>query len=301
MKKKDFTDEFVAPKVEDYLMNHDFPHDELDEIGFKVFLDSVIDVEIDSVTSSRENFIVKGTANIETETDMGDGDLMYGTYPMSFAYEFDEDGNIIEQLKRHIDTSSFFEGNDLDDYRPGSVSSEHKTPFEMRLSDIRTLLADSVVTPRECLHRLLYINVITVIESYLSDFFISRLTKDEKLVRKMIEGVPTFQEQKVSVSEIFRAYESVQARAKNFLSKVMWHRLDEVASLYAKVLGIEFPHALKKPLNDAVLVRHDLVHHSGKRQDGTEHVITELQINSVIKAAEELVNHIEAQWQPISS
>jgi hypothetical protein len=46
VKKKDFTPEFVQKKVLDYLMNRDFPHDELSEIGSKVYIDDLSDVEL---------------------------------------------------------------------------------------------------------------------------------------------------------------------------------------------------------------------------------------------------------------
>jgi hypothetical protein len=114
MKKKDFTPEFVREKVFDYIMNH-FPHDELDEIGSIVRITGLSDVEIGSIRKSGTNFIIEGNATVETETDLGEGDTWDDGYPMSFTYEFDEDGKIVETRSRHIDTSSFFAGGMYDD------------------------------------------------------------------------------------------------------------------------------------------------------------------------------------------
>jgi len=96
--------------VQDYLMNRDFPHDELSEIGSKVYIDWLSNVEINSVKESDSSFIVDGQGTLETSTDMGEGDSMSDDYPIKFTYEFDEDGRITRQIHREIDTSSFFEG-----------------------------------------------------------------------------------------------------------------------------------------------------------------------------------------------
>jgi hypothetical protein len=110
VKKKDFTPEFVEKKVLQYLMNQDFPHDELSEIGAKVYIDGLSDVELNSVKESDSSFIVDGQGSLEVSTDKGEGDVDSDTYPIEFIYEFDEDGRITKRIKREIDTSSFFEG-----------------------------------------------------------------------------------------------------------------------------------------------------------------------------------------------
>src|SRR5258708_15137389 len=106
MNKKDFTPEFIQDKIFDFIVNQDFP-DELYEVGSRISITDLVDVEISSITKSESNFIVNGSATVETETDMGEGDTSSGDYPMTFSYEFDEDGEIEEQRRRRIDTSSF--------------------------------------------------------------------------------------------------------------------------------------------------------------------------------------------------
>jgi hypothetical protein len=54
-------------------------------------------------------------------------------------------------------------------------------------------------------------------------------------------------------------------------------------------------------LRSAIAVRHELVHRNGKKNDGVEHEISESEIKSVIKLAEELVEHIEERWFDVSS
>jgi hypothetical protein len=93
MTENDFTPEFVRDALFDYFNSY-FPHDEQDDIGSLVAITGVADVEIDSVKHTEDNFIVDGTATVETETDLGEGDTWNDSYPLTFSYEFDEDGKI---------------------------------------------------------------------------------------------------------------------------------------------------------------------------------------------------------------
>lgn len=300
MKKKDFTPEFVRSKLLDYLINQHFPHDELDEIGSKVYITSLSDVELGSVKESDSNFIIDGSATLETDTDVDDGEFWPGSYPMEFSYEFDEDGRIVREHFRNIDTSSFFAGND--DYESYlAARSGHQAAFQASLMDILSLLAQPPSAPpdQKCLHRLLYVNVVTILECYLSDFFISRM-KDRKLLRKLIETTPTFKEQKLAVSDVFETMESIDKRANSYLAGLVWHRLEQVSKLYENVLGVTFPSDIRA-LRDAIAVRHELVHRNGKKKDGTEHMISEPEIKKVVRLAEELVEHIEKRWLDVSS
>lgn len=300
MKKRDFTPEFIKDEIYDYIVNQDFP-DELYDVGSRISITDLADIEIRSVNKSESNFIVDGSATLEIETDMGEGDTSSHDYPMTFSYEFDEDGKIVEQRSRHIDTSSFFAGND--DYESYLVErSGHQTAFQTSVMDILSLLAQPPEAPpdKKCLHRLLYVNVVTILECYLSDFFISRIKEDSKLLRRLIETTPTFKEQKIRVSDVFQTMDAIEKRANSYLASLVWHRLDDVSKLYEKVLGVIFP-SDRNALNNAIKVRHELVHRNGKKQDGTEHEIGEADIRSVIKIAEELVSHIEKGWLDVSS
>ena len=170
MKKKDFTPEFIKSKLLDYNINQHFPHDELDDIGSKVYITGVSDVEIGALNEFGTNFIVEGCAMLEIDTDIDDGEFRSDSYPMEFTYEFDEDGNVVRQLFQNIDTSSFFAGND--DYESHLVErSGHQTAFQHSLMGILSLLAQppEAAPDKNNLHRLLYVNVCSLFwSSFLS-------------------------------------------------------------------------------------------------------------------------------------
>lgn len=123
MNAKDFTPEFVRPKLSNYVINENFP-EELHDIGSKVYITSVGNVELEHVKKIDGNFRVEGSATLETETDMGEGDSMKGSYPLTFSLDFDSDGKIVRGDRIEVDTTSFFEGGPI-----GSIM--HDPKFEI--------------------------------------------------------------------------------------------------------------------------------------------------------------------------
>jgi hypothetical protein len=296
MKKKDFTPQFVRDAIYDYLVNQDFPN-ELYDVGSKIYITGLADLEISSVRTSGPNFVVDGTGTVELETDMGEGDTASDGYPLRFSYEFGTNGEIVAQRSRYIDTSSFFAGND--DYETFLVEpSGHLASFQNSLMGILSLLAQppAATADRKCLYRLLHVQVVTILECYLSDFFISRIKDNSTLLRKFIETTPTFKEQKTTVADVFKTMDSIEKRANAHLARLVWHRLNEVSKLYQKVLGLAFPSDMKA-IRDVIDVRHELVHRNGRKPDGTVHEIGEADVKDAIELAEKLVGHIENGYQ----
>jgi len=138
------------------------------------------------------------------------------------------------------------------------------------MSNILGLLDDMKTTSKRHLHGLLYANVITALECYLSDFFVSQIKAAQALLRKFIETTPAFKEQKIAVSDVFQTMDAIEQRANTYLAGLVWHRLDRVKSLYENTLGVKFPSDLRSVLG-AIVIRHELVHRNGKREDATEH------------------------------
>jgi hypothetical protein len=56
----------------------------------------------------------------------------------------------------------------------------------------------------QCFLRLLSANMITALESYLSDRFKSSINADPALLRKLVEPTPEFQEPTILLSDIFQ-------------------------------------------------------------------------------------------------
>ena len=210
---------------------------------------------------------------------------------------------VIEELAQELsDISPDWTGqpksSDVDDYLFDSIASftTHLETFKSRIDDTRTLLSTKVEEPcQQCFRRLLYVNVITALETYLSDFFISSISADPSLLRKFVETNPDFRTEKISLSEVFKASEEIGQRVKTYLMDVVWHHLARIKPMFNAALGIEFPDI--GALFRAVLVRHDLVHRNGRTKDGKDHVLAEKDIRDLIANSESFVMEIEMRWR----
>lgn len=301
MTKEDFTADAICDELLEYTLNHNYPDDEMNEIGAShVSIDDITGIEIDSVEESGDGYIVTGSASLDVDTDLGEGDVFSDSYPMKFSYEFNSDGKIVRQLKRHIDMSTFFaDSEDVYGDLVGTTGSSQFQIFQDSMLDIQNLL-HRTDTPGPFLRRLLYVHVVTALESYLFDFLAAKVLKDDTSVRRFVEKAPVFQTQTLSVSEVYKAVESIRKRIQRSLEKVNWHHVEDAGKLYDKVLAITFPTDLNR-VKESIRLRNILVHRNGQLDDGTVREISEQDALDAIQAAESLVNHIEDKWRKLGN
>lgn len=186
--------------------------------------------------------------------------------------------------------------DDLDDYffRSSAESFRQTDAFHQSVSNIERLLQTNVeAADRQCMLRLLYVNVITALETYLSAKFISSVNGDENLLRKFVETTPEFKNQRVPLSDIFSTHDAIKKQVQEHLLDVVWHRLDKVAPMFQHTLEIPFPPDLKE-LHKSLLVRHDCVHRNRRTKEGEERLLYENDIKALLSQAGRLVNWVEA-------
>lgn len=190
------------------------------------------------------------------------------------------------------------EYDEVDDFLFKSIAStsEHHKSFEESITKVELLLALRVQAPGDQhLFRLLFVNVITAVETYLSDLFISAVDGDKALLRRFVETTPEFKSEKISVGEVFKAAEEIEKRARSYLMDVVWHHLNRVKPMFKDTLGLSFPDDMGG-LFKAVLIRHDLVHRNGKTKGSGEHNISENNVRTLIEQARKFVVSIDTQW-----
>lgn len=186
-----------------------------------------------------------------------------------------------------------------DDY--DHVVDEYYGNFTGAVLDIKKLQntkVDDSVAP--CFLRLLYVNVITALETYLSDAFISAVVNAPILMRRFIETTPEFKAEKVSLADVFKAAEHVERKARAYLIDVVWHHIGRVKPMYRATLGIEFPEDLRAIFR-AVDTRHDMVHRNGKTKDGKEIPITPQDLTQLISVVEAFVQHVDTRLAEVRS
>ncbi len=192
---------------------------------------------------------------------------------------------------------------DYDEYLAQDIAriTEYYHNFSGAILDIEKLLKTKVDdSVSSVFRRMLYVNVITALETYLSDAFINTVANRPELMRRFIETTPEFQAEKVPLSEVFKAVEQIERKARSYLIDVVWHHLDRIKPMYRATLGIEFPPEAG-PIFRAILARHDIVHRNGKKKDGKEILIAPKEITDLISEVEKFVQHIDTQLAEVRS
>jgi hypothetical protein len=176
------------------------------------------------------------------------------------------------------------------------INVDYDHNFQASIQDIvRLTNAEVDDSVRSSFHRLLYANIITVLEAYLADAFIKTTLRDPSLIRKFVETTLFFKKERIKISEIYNKMEGLKHRVTEYLGKVMWHDLAKVKGMYRDTLGIELPENMPE-LYRAIMIRHDIVHRNGKTKVGVEHNITLENIVSLIAIVRSLVESINAQF-----
>ena len=207
--------------------------------------------------------------------------------------EFGEivDQNVINLLVGRLEEECF-EWVSLDLFDPPPPNSEYFDNFITALGAVRSLnqiSVDPAIAP--LLSNLLFTNLITILETYLSDAFIFTVLNDPKLIRSYVETTPFFKQTKTELAKIFKNHENIESTVRNHLNEVRWHRLDMVKNMYRDTLGISLPEfgSLASSIND----RHTLVHRNGKTIDGHEIKINEVVVEQLAKELEAFVSLLD--------
>lgn len=192
---------------------------------------------------------------------------------------------------------------DYDDFVVEDIAliTEFHSNFTSAILDVESLLKTNVNNAVEnCFYRLLFVNVITALETYLSDAFINTVVPNPELMRRFIESTPEFQSEKVALSDIFKAIEEIEQKAKSYLADVVWHNLQRVKPIYYDTLGITFPKDIGEIFR-AIIKRHDIVHRNGKSKSGEEILIQKQDVEQLIAAVESFTQDIDGQLSNFKS
>ena len=143
-------------------------------------------------------------------------------------------------------------------------------------------------------YMLLYVNVITAMETYLSDAYINTVLDNESRTRRFVEKNPDFVKQKLSLNEIFSRMERIETEVKTYLINITWHNLEKAKLMYEEILNVDFPPDLKY-LFKAIIKRHDIVHRNGRTKEGDEIQVDKVDVIELIDNVSSFVDYIDRQ------
>lgn len=189
----------------------------------------------------------------------------------------------------------------------GNISEFHDT-FSSTILDIEKLQkADIDSAVGNVFRSLLFVNVITALETYLSDAFRNTVEKAPYLMRRFIKSSKEFRDNKIgklsavdlylgttSIPDIEKAAGEIELKARVYMADMVWHRIKQVGALYESILKIDFPDDTIK-IENAILTRHDIVHRNGKTKDGVLVLVSNEDLKHLIEEVEKFVMHIDEQ------
>jgi hypothetical protein len=189
---------------------------------------------------------------------------------------------------------------DYDEYLFDSIVqyTRHYQAFAEAISNTRLLAQQEIPIPQEQhFHRILFVSVISALETYLADNFVSLVCGNQGRLRKFVETDCYFNNRMIPLKDVFKRAEGIEKEVRAYLLKLSWHRISDVRRMFFDTLNVVFPPTLED-LESAIRVRHDIVHRGGRAKDGTWHETTKEKIDKVARDAEELVWEIEQQMNP---
>jgi hypothetical protein len=179
-----------------------------------------------------------------------------------------------------------------DDYDLGDEPvAEYLARAEVSLEHVRKTLEQSAETP--FMNALLYAHVIGVLEAFLYESFASAL-KDQTAFRAFIESDPTFQEERLKVSDIFKAMDGLKTKATERIQSLVFHRLEVVQRMFKATLGVDLPPGIGELLK-AISIRHDIVHRNCARKDGTNFDVTKQQVTELLDLTTRFIRELSAR------
>lgn len=182
----------------------------------------------------------------------------------------------IQTLSSNLDEISYSrsgkpDDDDLADYWSDLI--ENGDPYFTLLSSLNdieiTAKRKRAKSDGRIIHRLLFANVVTSLETYLGDCFGKALSSNRAFLESFVFKSGHFQNVNIKLSEIFNRSKTIDAEVLKHVASHNWHRVGDSAKIYKQAFGVKFPE-ISKIIHNGIRDRHDIVHRNGKSPDGIE-------------------------------
>jgi len=173
--------------------------------------------------------------------------------------------------------------------------------FQTSIEHIQAILEHSYNLARGAvqhqLFHILYSNIFTTFESYISAAFIHKLFSSNDALHHFLTKQKEFGISQPKMTDLLcdeehigELIEEMKAKLKTDLTKTSWHDLEKVARRFSQI-GIKVPFS-KSGLNKIIDTRNDIVHRNGRTAGGDSVVVMRDQIESAINTVRMLAEHI---------
>ncbi len=167
--------------------------------------------------------------------------------------------------------------------------------FKREIENIKTLnnstVSDSGVD--KTLRKQLFVSVITIMETYLSDAFINTTLSKDDYLKTFVKTFKDFDGDSIRLRDYFDYSVKIKEISKKGMLDVIYHNIPKVSGMYKDTLEINFPDL--KEIMKAVSMRHDIVHRNGKTKEEKELIIDKSLISKTLTNVENFILEIDKQ------
>ncbi len=189
------------------------------------------------------------------------------------------------------------------DYFKEDLKTDYYKEFQLSIKNIKETLRLKLNVDekriKDFIIRILYANIITAMETYLSDCFIRKIINNKEYIPKLLEFIPELKKKKFKdLKKAYEWFEKLDDNIFDVLTRFSFHNLSIVQNMYKNILKIEFPEKLGK-IYRAISIRHDIIHRNGKTKEGEEFPITKEDLDDLIKIISKFIKKIELHVREI--
>jgi hypothetical protein len=147
-----------------------------------------------------------------------------------------------------------------------------------------------IVVQEEVYRRMIFINLITLVEVYFGDVFRLSIAKNPDYLKLAIEKVKELSSEKISLKDLLeKQYTPLSYTEQIISSKILFHKLEKVNELYKAIFGEKIIDENSTEVLSYIQIRHDLVHRNRTAKDS----ITQTYIDMVIENLENYISNID--------
>lgn len=162
-----------------------------------------------------------------------------------------------------------------------------------KISDVLDEIESLSVSTKEYLYRQLYAGAITSMEAFLSSTLIRQVLSSEDLKRKFVETYMPYREEQMPFSDLYKKLDTIDSKIQKTLRELMYHNLGKIKPIYKDTLDIDMGDISE--VMKAVLVRHDIIHRSGKDKDGKLHEVKKEDVIALVENVSSIISRVEGQ------
>lgn len=150
----------------------------------------------------------------------------------------------------------------------------------------------------QLMHRMLFLQHVTIMESYLNDFLIKVIADHPEALLGIIRKHDKFSAEKISWVDALTNTNKIHRAVRGALDRQLYHRLGQVDFLFQSSVGFSIfaSEASGKRLKELMLVRHHFAHRNGFDTDRNKVTLTGHEVDEISKLVDEMTFHIERRY-----